>query len=326
MGRMLDALKRAEDARAETDEQLAGTPMLVSSEKGETMADAEEVPFIEVGPRKSMEASPSVLACSPVASPFSPRREPQPNPRNEPLLGVATPRSVQFRALPGRMETRSHFAPELVAYHAPEQAAARQYREVLDAVLNTSTAGERASALLFTPASPGTGNTTTLLNVAITAARRERWRVVVVDANGRSSNVAERLGLPAAPGLREALAGLATFEDVVRPTDQANLFALTAGSSAAATVRDGAGGLRFVAETMRSLLRQLRQRFHLVFVDGPCCDGRPDATALGAACDAVYLVVSEQEAETPQTDERLQLLRHQGACLAGCILVADSSR
>jgi Mrp family chromosome partitioning ATPase len=322
---MLDALKRAEDARAETDEQSAGTPMLGSTAEAEASADTEEVPFIEVGPHKSMEASPSVLACSPVVSPFSPRNEPQPAPRNEPLLGVPTPRSVQFRALPGRMETRCRFSPELVAYHAPDQAAARQYREVLDAVLSTSTAGERASALLFTSASPGTGNTTTLLNVAITAARRERWRVVVVDANGRPPNVSERLGLPAAPGLREVLAGMVSLEDVVRPTDQANLFALTAGLPASPP-RDGAGGLRFVAETMRSLLRQLRQRFHLVFVDGPCWDGRPDAMALGVACDAVYLVVAEQESESPRTDELLQLLRQQGARLAGCILVANSSR
>ncbi len=105
----------------------------------------------------------------------------------------------------------------------------------------------------------------------------------------------------------------------MRPTEQANLFALTAGG------RDAGGGVRFVAETMRSLLRQLRQRSALVLVDGPRWDGRADGTALGAACDAVYLVVPEQEAETPQTDALLQLIPAHGARLAGCILVAGSS-
>ncbi|HWG47522.1 MAG TPA: hypothetical protein VN688_32465, partial [Gemmataceae bacterium] len=106
---------------------------------------------------------------------------------------------------------------------------------------------------------------------------------------------------------------------VIQPTDQKNLFALTAG------VRNNAG-MRFVAETMRSLLRQLRQSFPLVFVDGPSWDGRKEVIVLANACDAVYLVVPEHEAETPRIDALLQHIPNQGARLAGCILVADSSR
>jgi Mrp family chromosome partitioning ATPase len=316
---MLDALRRADNAQAETEERpLAASPAGAAVNSEPLLTDEEEeVPFIEVGPRKSMEASPSVLACAPASSPRLPCPEPPPAPRDEPLLGVATPRSVHFRALPERIALRSRFAPELVAYHAPEQPAARQYREVLDAVLNVMI--DRPAALLFTSSLPRSGNTTTLLNVALTAARSQRQRVVVVDANLRQPAVAERLGLPVAPGLREALAGTAALDDVLQATEQANLFALTAG------VRD-AGGVRFAAETMRSLLRQLRQRFPLVFVDGPRWDGRADVTALGAACDAVFLVTPEQEAETPQTDALLQLIPTQGARLAGCILVAESSR
>jgi hypothetical protein len=58
MGRMWDALRRgcnvpsqSESSRATANEDAE--PMLV---------EPEEIPFIEVGPRKSVEASPSVLA------------------------------------------------------------------------------------------------------------------------------------------------------------------------------------------------------------------------------------------------------------------------
>ncbi len=142
-----------------------------------------------------------------------------------------------------------------------------------------------------------------------------------MDANLRQPGVAERLGLPSAPGLREALAGTVALDAFVQPTEQPNLFALTAGSPVPSGLRDGGSVLRYVAETMRSLLRELRQRFPLVFVDGPRWDGRPDVTMLGGACDAVFVVVPEQEAETPQTDALLQLIPNQGARLAGCILV-----
>jgi Mrp family chromosome partitioning ATPase len=84
-------------------------------------------------------------------------------------------------------------------------------------------------------------------------------------------------------------------------------------------------GPRFQAETMRSLLRQLRQQFPLIFVDGPPWDGRQDVTMLGATCDAVFLVLPEQDAETAQTDALLQFISNQGARLAGCILVGDQS-
>ena len=61
-------------------------------------------------------------------------------------------------------------------------------------------------------------------------------------------------------------------------------------------------------ETPASLLRQVRQRCGLVLVLGPHWDGRPDAAALAAACDVVYLVLPEQEAGSPQVDELLQAI------------------
>ncbi len=327
MGRMLEALKRADSTPSETNAQHAVSPLVaLCAESPSARVEGEEIPFIEVGPRKSMEASPSVLACAPLVggginspSTLQPPTATPATPSTSPALGVPTAQSVRFRAVPGRMELRSRFAAELAAYHAPEQPAARQYRQVLDAVLNTSAASERPAALLFTAALPRTGNTTTLLNLAITAARQGRQRVLVVDANLRQPSVADRLGLAAAPGLREVLAGMVALDEVIQPTEQANLFTLTAG------IHDSAG-MRFVAETMRSLLRQLRQSFPLVFVDGPRWDGQQDGTVLAAACDAVYLVVPEQQAETAQIDALLQHIPHHAARLAGCILVADSSR
>jgi Mrp family chromosome partitioning ATPase len=319
---MLDALKRADSTAGTADEPRSAAPLGDSMAGDAAVGAAEEVPFIEVGPHRSMEASASVLACAPAPATPLPRPEARTVRTDEAHPAVASPRSVQFRAVPGRVEPRSRFAADLVAYHAPEQPAARQYIELLDAVLRAAVAHDRPATMLFTSALPRAGNTMTLLNLAITAASQQRRRVLVVDANLRQPGVAERLGLPSAPGLREALAGTVALDAFVQPTEQTNLFALTAGSPAPNSLRDGNSGLRFVAETMRSLLRQLRQRFPLVFVDGPRWDGRPEAMVLGAACDAVYLVVPEQEAEMPQTDALLQLIPKQGARLAGCILVA----
>lgn len=48
-----------------SDSEEPRTDPVPVEDEGPMLADAEEIPFIEVGPQKSMEASPSVLACSP---------------------------------------------------------------------------------------------------------------------------------------------------------------------------------------------------------------------------------------------------------------------
>ena len=313
MGRVLDTLRQAEAPHSEPDLRPqpaeAPAPALGLAEGAEAET---EIPFIEVGPRKSLEASPSVLACTPSAllAAGSAAETPSPAPARP---AAPTPGTVVFRAL-GRPATpcRSRIAAEVVAFHAPEQAGAAQYRDLLAAVAAAGP-GARQAALLFTPALADAEATPVVLNLAVTAARQGRRRVLALDGNLRRPGVAWRLGLPEAPGLREVLGGAVTLDEAVQETEQPNLLALTAGAPA------GGVGPRFVAETMRSLLRQLRQRFDLVLVDGPRWDGRPDA-ALLAACDAVYLVLPEKDAESPEVDELLQALPALGARLAGCVL------
>jgi hypothetical protein len=63
---MLDVLNRVVTTQGEADATMSSSQVRV----------AEEVPFIEVGPRKSMEASPSVLAVAPLAASPAPMQPP----------------------------------------------------------------------------------------------------------------------------------------------------------------------------------------------------------------------------------------------------------
>lgn len=65
MGRMWNALRRGNSAPRETEE--ARTKPTPVGDDEPMLVIPEEIPFIEVGPHKSMEASPSVLAFSPTA-------------------------------------------------------------------------------------------------------------------------------------------------------------------------------------------------------------------------------------------------------------------
>jgi Mrp family chromosome partitioning ATPase len=316
MGRMLEALRQAQGRRAQAgqsvpalqtvwpgfDERGAAEGMREVSDLMHIEPDGEgTVPFIEVGGPRSRAVIEKPVDRAPVVS-----RAP----------AESRVMSVQFRPLcleptPGRGPAR--FARELVAYHQPDHPVSAQYRELARGLL-AGLPAEHARVLLFTSAVAGAGTTNVLLNVAITLARQENLRVIVVDAHLRRPAVASRLGLADAPGLREVLAGRLPLESAVRASGLPGLSALTAGIDE--TTLPG----RLAGEAMRSVLRHLRAACDVVLVDGPRWDGRPEVVALGCSCDAVYLCLPEAEQEAPETVDLLQIIPEQGAHLCGCIL------
>ncbi|MBI1914764.1 MAG: CpsD/CapB family tyrosine-protein kinase [Planctomycetes bacterium] len=307
MGRTLEALKQAttrRDPRQRVPQAAKDAPPL-QAVWPEDVAQETGVPFVEVGgPRATPQAPP---ATAPVVVP------PSPVAPDGPRLMTVLFRPLPFE--PATRPSRSRFALELVAYHQPDHAISGQYRDLSGRIVGV-VPGERARVLLFTSAGAATGTTTVLLNTAITVARQSGRRVVVVDAHLRRAAVAARLGLGEAPGLREVLAGRLPLNAAVRPTGLPGLSALTAGAA------DAAPPARLAGEGMRAVLRQLREQFDLVLVDGPPWDGRPEVVALGCACDAVYLCLPEAAQETPETVDLLQVIPEQGANLCGCVLTS----
>ncbi len=292
MGKFLESLRQAAPrpapAGALAPQNAAPAPAIELDKEEE-----DEIPYIEVGPHKSMEASASVLA-------------------TRPAMAVPKP-AVTFRPSAADAEPRRpHFAPEIMASRQPNDLISAQYRDLL-AALTPAASGEGARGLLFAPGLPDADAAAVLLNLAVTAVRQQGKRVIVVDADPHVSALADRLGLAARPGFVDVLSGAVAIEQALQQTDLANLTVLTAGAPSAA-------GLRLVIETPASLMRKLKQGCDFVFVLGPQWD--EGGAALAAACDAAYLVLPEREAFSPRLDELLQMIPRQGTRLGGCILAA----
>lgn len=281
-------------------EEMAAAPVVSLAEPDLPPPDefpGEDMSFIEIGPRRQIEASPDVLACPAPARRYAP--------------APAATRGVAFRTLPA-VAKRSRFAAELVAYHAPGQPASAQYAELLATITEAASGrgGQAENVYLFSGARPGAGTTTVLLNLAITAARKG-LRVVVVDANLRRPAVAGRVGLEGHPGLTEVLNGDVILANAIRPTAQENLSVLASGSPAALWTDAG---------SLRELFAELAGLADLVLIDGPAWDGRGAAGRLASASGAVFLVVPSREADAPQASELVSSLPTKGVPLAGCIV------
>jgi len=324
MGKMLEALKQADVRPVPLKPLLRSYHPEPEPKPTVETENVEEMPFIEVGgPGAPLEASPVVLPG--IGGPSILRADRANQQRGPRMPAFATPfavpgghspRGVVFRPLSQERPTASHsarVAPELIALHQPDHPLSQQYR-LLQAALVAQLPAARPQVLLFTAAAPDVDTTTVLLNVAIASAQQEKPRVAVVDANLNRPAVAQRLGLDPAPGLREVLAGSLSLLRALQVTRQVNLHVLTAGEpgSAADDLLSG--------ERIRLVLRQMREGFDLVLVDAPWWDGRPQIIALGSACDAVYLILPEAKAETPETNHLTKEIPQHGSRLCGCIL------
>jgi Mrp family chromosome partitioning ATPase len=324
MGRTFDSLRklpiRAADESADGSRPISSAETLIDTPR----IEVDEVPYIEVGgPGRSFEASPTVLgAKGPPKAPVGDKAPRLSRSQSIPVPPVSSSAvsealGVVFQAVPdvplSIEPPRKRFAHELVTFHQPEHPVCAQYRALFESLSGQlSTVSGRV--ILLGAAGMGAGNTTVVLNLAITCARVGQGRVAVVDANLRRPSVAERLGLSAGPGLRELLCGRVPVARALRETGQANLLAVTAGEPNTAGVPWPRG------ESLRSILRQCAKHCEFVFVDGPSWDGGPELASLNGACDAIYLVLRPAEVGTKPVVQLMQLIPHLGGNLGGYIV------
>ena len=330
MARIREALRRADTIRGQPQEKALVPRPYRPEEEPLRPEIEEEVPFIEVGGRGGpMEASPSVLASVPKkhAAPDSddgvgqqdsvPGAQPSALTARHSAAAALGLTCVAFRPYPPDFSLApARFAEDLVAFHQPAHPVSEQYRAIVQKLEKQLPPGQ-SYVLLFTSSCPQTDPVPVLLNLAITLARQEEAPIIVVDANLRQATLAERLALPVGPGLGEVLGGRLSLPRAIQSIGQANLHVLTAGKIAHANTPLAD------EDAMRDVLRHLRSRFDWIFVNASCRDGRLEAIGLGTACDAIYVVVPEGDADTSAVEELSQRIVQRGGCLRGYLLLSS---
>jgi Mrp family chromosome partitioning ATPase len=306
---MADILRSAERELAARPE-----PAPVKAVPVDAPLDADTdptVPFIEVGGPKEpvlrlLPGPPSRPKPPLPPDPDDGRPEESDSDTPPPPPGLFTIRFQPLRA--GRRPGRG-FGPELIAFHQPDHPISVQYRS-LAAEIIAQLPGSRPRVLLFTAAGQCAGTTTVVLNLAVSLARREDTTVTLVDANFARPSVAPRLGLPAAPGLGEALARQTPLTWCLQETPQQNLLVLPAGRPAGSRAEG----------SLAALLEPLRDRNDWVLVDAAGWADGPEPAELADACDAIYLVLRADDAGKPAVTALQDTILEQTGRLRGCVL------
>jgi capsular exopolysaccharide synthesis family protein len=178
---------------------------------------------------------------------------------------------------------RGQSPPPLVVRDDPEAPGAEAFRR-LRANLQ-SVDGHRAAPkiVMLTSPSSGDGTVTALCDLACAIAETGQ-RVLVVEADLRRAEVADRFGVTQTVGLTNILARGARVEDVVQRAD-GGVDVVTSGP-----IPPNPGPL-LASSQMARLLTEVRPQYDVVLVGAAPVLPVADATVLAPLVDAVVLVV-----------------------------------
>ncbi len=280
----------------------------------EPLRDDDTIPFVEVGgPRGTKPRYGPLVADTPVPNPKALVLEPSTIVPLDapPEVEHKSIQSVSFFPLPERplLDSRQ-MAPSLVAFHKPDDRASAQYRELL-AGLEAQHPGVGCPLLVFTTVGQATEAATVILNLALSRAREENKRLLVIEANHEQPLIAERLGIAAQPGLRELLSHSIPLSVALHSTAQKNLYALPPG--------DGDLPVSHEAESrLPQVVEHLRKRFDWLLVNGPEW-GHGGAAEWAALGDAAYLVVRHDQWDTPEVEAAHEAILQANGKLRGYV-------
>jgi capsular exopolysaccharide synthesis family protein len=190
--------------------------------------------------------------------------------------------------------------------------AAESYRQLRNN-LQWLDADDPPTVIMVTSAVPSEGTTTTVVNLALVLADAGR-KVAVVDADLRTSKVADYLGMTGGTGLSSVLSGTAELSGVVQRYDDREIWVIAAGPTPA-----NPGELLATGE-MRSLIDKLRGDYDYVLVDAPPVLSVADASGVAVYMDGVLLVVRHGSTQTGELREAAAVLERVRAKTLGVVL------
>jgi capsular exopolysaccharide synthesis family protein len=179
---------------------------------------------------------------------------------------------------------------------------------------------ERGQVVLVAGTLPQEGKTTTLVNLARLLATAGD-RTLAIDFDLRRANLHRQLGLPREPGVTDAFIARSAVDELIRPTDVENLWALTAGP-----LPPNPPAL-LARKRLRELLDELCERYDWVLLDSPPLASVTDALLLARQADTTIMVVQHNKADKKLIRRTVTSLRKAGANVLGAVLnVVDLSK
>jgi capsular exopolysaccharide synthesis family protein len=216
---------------------------------------------------------------------------------------------------PERDRTAESIASLLITRPGNSPAYAESFNQLF-ANLAFASEGRPLKVIAFTSPLPGEGKTLSAINFALAGVARG-LRVLLVDADLRCGVVSTALGIDRVPGFSEMLVGTASAAEAVRRVARDEAGSLVVIPSGALP-KDPARLL--TVERIRDVLALMVPKVDLVVIDTPPVNLLADAGMLGAAADAVLLVVRAGHTQADDLRYAMEQLEAMRAPVIGTLL------
>ena len=281
MGRIADALKKAQAERAEKM-RIEGVAVI---EQGGADADASA----------HDAAAP---AYDPIVDP--PRMTTVADDEAAPDA-VAAPRT-------------SNSPCDLLCVSQPGSVIAEQYRAIRTWIQRHNMTAEHRS-LVVTSSVAAEGKTTTTINLGVCLAEVRHLNILLIDGDLRHGTLASRMGAPAGPGLRDLLAGRCALSAATHRTSIPNLSVIPAGQSSAESPTE-----LLSSRASQVLFDEARERYHYVLVDSPPIQSSSDVAVIGGMCTGVLMIVRMHRTPQAVAQQSVRWLQANNLEVVGCVL------
>ncbi len=189
----------------------------------------------------------------------------------------------------------------------------------LRTALQFSTPDGAPSSLLVSSARPAEGKSTTAYAIALSLARVGR-RVLLVDGDLRNPSMHRVVGVENERGMSNLLSGAAELGALVNRTAQENLFFIPCGPLPPNPAELWGG------DRIRQFIRDARNNFDHVIIDGPPVLGFADSPLLAAVVGGVVFVVESRGTRRGQARGALRRLQMGRAHLLGVVVTKFNTK
>jgi capsular exopolysaccharide synthesis family protein len=189
----------------------------------------------------------------------------------------------------------------------------------LRTALQFSTPDGAPSSLLVSSARPAEGKSTTAYAIAVSLARVGR-RVLLVDGDLRNPSMHRIVGVENERGMSNLLSGAADLGGLVNRTAQENLFFIPCGPLPPNPAELWGG------DRSQQFIKDARNNFDHVIIDGPPVLGFADSPLLGAVVGGIVFVVESRGTRRGQARGALRRLHMGRAHLLGVVLTKFNAK
>jgi capsular exopolysaccharide synthesis family protein len=206
----------------------------------------------------------------------------------------------------------------LITHHDPKSPVSEAFR-TLRTNIQFASPDKPLHSIMITSAGPAEGKSTVLANLAIAMAQAGK-KVIVVDADMRRPNQHKIFGVPQTPGLTNVLVGMASLEDVFKPTGIDGLSIVPSGP-VAPNPSELVG-----SKMMKTVIQETCDKADVVLFDAPPVVAVTDAAVLAPQLDGVLLLISSGTVAREAALGAKALLEKVDANILGVVLNNVSSK